>query len=376
MKILHVVRQYHPSVGGMETYVSDLCGQLRHRGHQVDVATLNYLFYSDRPLSSHERIDGINVFRLPSIGNPRYFLATNILKILPEYDLVHVHGVDSFIDLLAISRRFHRKPIILTTHGGFFHTERFQTLKALYFKTITRRTLPRIDRVIANSIRDQQLFSPVAPNLVMIETGIDCSVFENVKKSIRNESLLSVGRISKNKRVDRLIRTFARVLEYKPNATLTLVGHDWEGLGQGLIKLTQDLGLEDSVKFTGELPRDKALVELSQAQLFISASEYESFGLSVIEAMATGTVPLLNDIQAFHEFIEEGVNGFLTDFSNEEVAANKILSVLDVAENDLLAMGKQARLTASQYSWSNLIERIEEVYQQALKEGNAGARPT
>jgi alpha-1,3-mannosyltransferase len=370
MKVLQVVRQYNPSVGGMETYVSDLCGQLRHRGHYTDVATLNYLFYRDLPLSSFERIGDTDVFRLPSIGNPRFFLARKILKILPEYDLVHVHGVDSFIDLLAFSRRFHHKPLVLTTHGGFFHTDKFKALKDLYFKTITRRTLRRVDGVIANSSHDQQLFSPIASRLTMIETGIDCSVFENVKKCINKNSILSVGRISKNKRVDRLILTFARVLEYKPDATLTLVGQDWEGLGPGLSELTRDLGIEDSVKFMGELPKAAMLDELSHAQLFISASEYEAFGLSVIEAMATGTVPVLNDIEAFHEFIEDGVNGFLTDFNDVEVAANKIVAALDITDDDLAAISKQARLIASQYNWSNVIERIEQVYEEALKAGN------
>src|SRR3972149_4229936 len=100
MKILQVVRQYLPSTGGMETYIASLCRQLAARGHGTDVATLDYIFKTDEPLPHYERIDGIDVIRLPSMGNPRYFLAPSLLKMLPRYDLIHVHGVDFFVDML------------------------------------------------------------------------------------------------------------------------------------------------------------------------------------------------------------------------------------------------------------------------------------
>ena len=80
MNILQVVRQYLPSTGGMETYVSSLCRQLAARGHSADVATLDYLFKSHEPLPHYELVEGTNVVRLPSAGTARFFVAPRLRK--------------------------------------------------------------------------------------------------------------------------------------------------------------------------------------------------------------------------------------------------------------------------------------------------------
>src|SRR5665811_247685 len=154
MNILQVVRQYLPSTGGMETYVSSLCRQLADRGHRSDVATLDYLFKTMTPLPAYERLDGTDVIRLPSKGTARYFFAPRLLELTPRYDLIHIHGVDFFIDMMGACKWMHGRPVVLSTHGGFFHTPWFPALKKTYFQTVTRMALTGVDRVIASSPKD------------------------------------------------------------------------------------------------------------------------------------------------------------------------------------------------------------------------------
>lgn len=381
MKILQVVRQYLPSTGGMETYVSSLCRELKKRGHEADVATLDYLFKINRRLPPFERIDGTDVYRLPSLGNPRYFIAPGLLRLLPRYDLVHVHGVDFFIELLGGLRKIHGTPVVLSTHGGFFHTDWHSSFKKIYFQTVTRTALMGVDRVIACSKRDKEAFSPVARRLCLIENGIDFKGFAAVKKEAGagarpNDALLFVGRISRNKRVDRLIATLAHVRETRPGATLTVIGPDWEGLQASLEELTGRLGLESAVTFTGALPQEELFKRLGGAGLFVSASEYEAFGLSAVEAMATATVPVLNDIGAFREFVTNGENGFLTDFENPPHAARTICDTLGMPPARLAEIGGRARESASRYDWGQTAEAIINVYEQVLREDSGhGRRP-
>ena len=359
----------------METYVANLCRQLSERGHQCDVATLDYIFKSMRPLPAYEEIDGVRVIRLPSSGNARYFLAPQLLDLIPRYDLVHVHGVDFFIDLLGTFRGAHNTPVVLSTHGGFFHTSWFPSFKEAYFRTITRHSLKGVDRVIASSPKDADLFSQVTSNISLVDNGIDYQAFAEVEKKIEGQSLVYVCRISKNKRVDRLLDVFARVREELPDAKLTIIGPDWEGLQTGLEQRAAMLGVGDSVKFTGVISQEEMLAALASARLFVSASEYEAFGLSTVEAMATGTVPVVNNIPAFAGFIEDGVNGFLTDYADSEIAVRAIAKALNLDDHRLARTGAAAKETAARYDWRQAADRITEIYEDVLIHHEKGPTP-
>ena len=133
LRIVHVVRQFTPGIGGLENFVQQLAGRQAATGHAVRVVTLNKVFGSvdSAPLPATERIDGVEVVRVPYRGSQRYSIAPAVLKAVRDADIVHVHAVDFFADFLALTRFLHRKPMVLTTHGGFFHTGFAQRLKRI-----------------------------------------------------------------------------------------------------------------------------------------------------------------------------------------------------------------------------------------------------
>lgn len=366
MKILQVVRQYLPGTGGMETYVSSLCRELRERGHRSDVATLDYLFKSNERLPAYERLGGSDVIRLPSAGNPRYFLAPRLLQLLPRYDLIHVHGVDFFVDLLGACRQAHGKPVVLSTHGGFFHTVWFPTFKKAYFHSLTRLALRGVDRVIASSPKDEELFRRISDRVSLVENGIDYERFAAVQKQPVPDTILFVGRLSKNKRVDLLLAALARLRTWRPQARLTVVGPDWEGLLAGLRHQAAELGVADAVTFTGVLSPERLLEEMAAARLFVSASQYEAFGLSTVEAMASGTVPVVQRIQAFADIIDDGATGFLTDFTETQLAAETLRAALELSDTLLREMGALARAGAARYDWRDVAGQIVTVYEEVM----------
>lgn len=367
MKILQVVRQYLPGTGGMETYVSSLCRELSARGHRVDVATLDYIFKTGERLPSYERIDDIDVIRLPSWGNPRYFVAPRLLELIGRYDLIHVHGVDFFIDMLGFGKKAHGKPVVLSTHGGFFHTDWFPSFKRAFFHTATRRALKGVDQVIADSPHDEKLFAHISDRVTLVDNGVDVGRFASVVKKPVVDTLLFIGRISRNKRVDRLLEALAVLRSSRPDARLVVVGPDWEGLLGGLKKQAEALGLADAVTFTGAVPLERLREELAAARLFVSASEYEAFGISTVEAMASGTVPVVNRIDAFVDIIDEGDTGFTCDFSQAQAAAAILKRVLELPDDQLAAIGERARKSAGQYDWPRVADHIVRIYEEVLR---------
>lgn len=366
MKVLQVVRQYYPSTGGMEDYVTNLCRQLRLAGHRADVATLDYLFKSDTPLPPYSRYEDTDIIRLPSRGNARYFFAPRLLALIPRYDLVHIHGVDFFVDLMGMSRHLHGKPVVLSTHGGFFHTPWFPSFKKAYFNTLTRNSLRGVDRVIASSPSDEQLFRKITDRVTLVENGIDFDAFAGVRRETEPGLLVFVGRLSRNKRVDRLLGSLAALRKLKPEARLAVVGPDWEGLRAGLEELAEGLGLKDAVSFRGPLPREELLAELGRASLFVSASEYEAFGISTVEAMAAGTVVAVSDIPAFSNIITDGYTGFLVDYKDAGEAAALLASILALTPERLAEIGDAAREAARRYDWSAVAKDVIAVYEEAM----------
>ena len=124
MQIVHVVRQFHPSVGGLEDVVAQLAHAQYAKGHDVRVVTLDRIFNAQGAgkLPKWERIEGIEIIRVPYFGSTRYPIALSILRHIRHADIVHVHGIDFIFDYLAWTAPLHRRKQVVSTHGGFIHT--------------------------------------------------------------------------------------------------------------------------------------------------------------------------------------------------------------------------------------------------------------
>ena len=162
LRVAHVVRQYHPSVGGMEEVVRQIVHHQLAAGQRPEVLTLDRVFHHEgEALAPREVVEGVPVRRLSYAGSRRYPLCPQVLGQLAQADLIHVHGIDFFFDYLAATRWLHRRPLVASTHGGFFHTNFASGLKPIYFRTVTRHSARAYARVVATSDNDGRLFGPI-----------------------------------------------------------------------------------------------------------------------------------------------------------------------------------------------------------------------
>src|ERR1700683_127967 len=178
MNIVHVVRQFHPALGGIESVVQELASAQVTVGHRVRIITLNRLFKEmrDDVLPACDVMDGAEVIRVPFFGSSRYPLAPSAIKFIRDADIVHVHAIDFFFDYLAWTKPLHRRKLVVSTHGGFFHTPYAARLKQLYFLIITRMSLAWYDGVGAVTPADEKLFGRIRKrDIVCIENGVNVS---------------------------------------------------------------------------------------------------------------------------------------------------------------------------------------------------------
>ncbi|MDP6670873.1 MAG: glycosyltransferase family 4 protein, partial [archaeon] len=188
--------------------------------------------------------------------------------------------------------------------------------------------------------------------------------FSSVKGARDSKTLLYFGRLSKNKGLHELIEAFSLVCKKNAKAKLVIAGKDFDGLLPSLKKKVKALGIEGRILFKGEVTNKQLLNLMGQAGTFVSASQYEGFGISAIEAMAAGLVPVLNKIDSFKKFVKPGQNGFLADFSNKEEAAKQMELALKLGAAERKRLVTNAKKFASGFDWEAKAKDHLKIYSQ------------
>lgn len=362
MRILHVVRQFAPAVGGLESYVRSMVTRQQAAGHECVVLTLNQVFHGGQGiLPENDVIDGIPVRRVPFVGFRRFFLPLISPAYFSRFDIVHVHNTDVFYDYVAALSLFFKTPIFATTHGGFFHTQNFSLIKKLYFNSITRFSTARYNTLFAISGNDFKNFEGMNDNIVMQPNAI-----EPIGSFISaGQDFVYLGRLAPHKKVDQLIKTHAHLVkDHGVSAKLRIIGPEWEVSVESLAALAKDLGIAEYVVFHGTLAPSDMPAVMRECGYFVSGSTYEGFGMSMLEGMSVGLIPFVQPNEAFKELIDLAKVGACVPFDEPAKAAQQIAAVLPGVTQD---MRQKAQNFSALYSWDKLVASSLQTYADALE---------
>lgn len=357
---MHVVRQYHPSCGGLEDVVRNLVRAQKSAGRDVSVVTLDTNFQTNQKLEASALVDGVPVLRIGYVGSRRYSIAPAVRNYLAGADIVHVHAIDFFVDYLSLLKRWGalRARLVVSTHGGIFHTRTLIWLKQLFFRVITPFSLKQADAVIASSYADKVLFEVIAPHTMVIENGVNLKKFGNVDRRAEGNGFLCLGRFSENKNLLNLVRWFAAAYRSDNSLRLYIAGRADSEAAQVVADCVRELGVETAISIVPD-PSDSAICAMiEQCRFVVSASTYEGFGLTVPELMSYGLVPVLSDIPSFRHFVERAGFGNLFEFNE----ASFVAAVQGAIAAYSPAQVAQAELFAEQYAWATVARQFAAVY--------------
>jgi alpha-1,3-mannosyltransferase len=367
--IVQVVRQYPPAQGGLEDVVSNLSRALCTRGFRVRVVTLDRVFSDPgHRLAEFEVIDGVEVVRIPYRGSTRYPLALSVFRHLTDADLVHVHGVDFFFDALALGRFMHGAPMVATTHGGFFHTRKYAQIKKIWFQTVTRLSASAYAAIACCSASDLALFHTIQPHRsVLVENGVDTRKFADLSAPTPVKRMITIGRFSENKRLDRLLEMMAALVSREPEWRLDIAGSPSDLSVADVEALIAKNGLRQHVDLHVSADNETLKHLISQSSLFVSASAYEGFGLVAVEAMSAGLLPVLHQNNAYAALAAKHKEIHLADFAHAQASADAVLRAYQaLSQNADLRLDLQ--VATQGYSWERVAQRYIDIYRKASGE--------
>ncbi|KJC49479.1 hypothetical protein UP09_07205 [Bradyrhizobium sp. LTSP885] len=363
IRVLQVTPTFYPEVGGIETVIEELTAHLGHYDIESEIA---HLSLANKTLQK-EIHAGRCVWRVPLIGSRLIGLAPQLRKISEDFDLLHVHDPQLAAITASVMLFGRAKPAVLSTHGGYYHTSQLGLAKAIHEKILMRPALKRYGKVLASSAADYAWFKNYSTRVSLCSNGVNIERFQLPSKTLLNANRwIYWGRLSRNKRLDRVIACVAQARKAGAAVDLCICGPDFDGLQQELKRQIVDAGLTKCVELKPFLSIEALRDELASRAVFITASEHEGFGLSIVEAMAAGCLIICRDMDPLNRFVRDGENGLFLDFDGGVQDEARLARFLAMGESTVVDASKASEKRAASYSWQTAVVPFVDAYHQAL----------
>lgn len=374
---------YYPELNGVATSVLTLKEELEQMGHHV------YVFTTTSPGSpDYEH----NVFRVPSVPCLliterrvgmfyEHKLATIIKKL--NLDIIHTHTEFSLGTFGRIMARELKLPMVHTYHTIYedythylTHYQLLDNRAKSFVRTFSKVCCNTVEQVIVptEKVRELLLTYHVKKDIAVVPTGIDLKKFspDNIARDEINRMrtlygidpedkvILYVGRVSREKNLEEVVAAMPEYLSRHGDAKLVVVGNGPDK--DRLERLAAAMECREQIIFTGEQPWDTIGKYYSIGDVFVSASQSETQGLTYIEAMAAGLPVVAKEDQCLEQILENGKNGYT--FIDKAGFLQGLDQVLYSGSREL--MGEASRKTAQSYSTKAFAENVLKVYDKVL----------
>ncbi len=389
MKLAQLSTRFPPGPGGVERHVHEIAKRLARRGHDVTCYTSD--LYQEFPMKRldanvprTERSEGFGVRRLPVWSLPGelhypFFRGLDRALATDAPALVHAHTYGT--NHAAAARRYSQRtgaPFVLTAHyhppwsiqGGWLR----HRIRDFYDHRLAAPIVASASRLIVQSREEERLLKEHGfplPKVAVIPPGYTPlpAPFEGDRPFARSLDLpgpfvLFVGRLASNKGLLALVEGFAPLAKHDPSATLVLIEAD-DGMGPAIDDRARSLGISGKVRRLGFVTDERRLASaFREARVFALPSEYEAFGLVLLEAMAQGTPVLASRVGGIPEFVPDGTAGRLITPEAVPEISERLLELWDdePLRTRLGAFGRDQ--VVPQFDWDRVTDRLEAVYRE------------
>ncbi|HEV8284659.1 MAG TPA: N-acetyl-alpha-D-glucosaminyl L-malate synthase BshA [Chitinophagaceae bacterium] len=365
----------YPTFGGSGVLATELGKALAQKNHQVHFITYQ------QPVRLNGFIPNIfyhevQVPTYPLFDYPPYetALASTMVDVIRNnnLDLLHVHYAIPHASAAYVAKQILNKenktiPVITTLHG----TDITLVGRDKMYAPVVAFSINQSDAItaVSKNLRDETYKTfKIEKEIEVIFNFVDVERFarkpiDAFKKVIAPNGeriLLHASNFRKIKRVQDVVQIFYNVNKELP-AKLLFVGDGPER--QTAEELCRKLGVCDEVRFVGKQEQMEDILAI--ADLFLLPSQYESFGLAALEAMAAGVPVVSTNVGGLSEIIIPGVTGYMSNVGDIESMTTQALEIL---RNDDLLKGFKLRCAehAKKYDIHNIVPIYERLYERFL----------
>jgi len=388
MKILQVIPYFSPAYafGGPVKAAYQISKELVKRGHEVVVYTTDAKNLDSRlNVEPVKFVDGIKVHYMRNLSfmlikGSKLFVTTEIglgAKEIREFDVIHLHEYRTYQNIII--HRYAKKydvPYVLQAHGSLPRIMAKQWLKRIYDTLFGYKLLRDASKVIALSRVEAEQYKSMnvtEEKIVTIPNGIDLSEYSNLplkgcfraKFGIKKEEkiVLYLGRIHKIKGLDILVKASAKVIEDLGDVRLVIVGPD-DGYLNELKTLINALEIENNVLILGPLYGDEKLEAYVDADVYVLPSRYETFPMSLLEAVACGIPVILTENCGIAEYFRDKV-GRVVDLNPDHLREALFDMLLD--QDRRSTFREKCKTVIKEFEISKIVPKLEEVYKEIAR---------
>lgn len=390
MKILHVTPTYLPATryGGPIVSVHGLCEGLARHGHDVHVYTTNVdgPGVSDVPLGTPVERDGVKVWYFATGMGRRLYrspaMREALLRTMGEFDIAHLHAMFLW-PTLAGARIAARAgvPYVLSPRGMLVDElirKKSFLLKTAWISLFDKATIAAAASVHVTTPGERdallQMSLPVR-RIDIVPNGIDMRTIPGAATGVDERPggrirLLSLGRLSWEKGLDRIIRALPAI----PDVDLVIAGNDESGHRAVLEELATKLQVAERILFAGDVRGDAKWRLMRSADIFVMPSHSENFGIAALEAMACAIPVVVTPGVGLAKAICDAGAGVVAEGTPDALASAVSSLAGDPARR--VAMGRSGELLArTQYDWGGIADRMEAVYRACVTAGETPNDP-
>ena len=369
---------YFPQLSGVATSIQTLKVALEKQGHNV------FIFTTTDPHLKKGTIEP-NVFRFGSIpfvsftdrriAVRGFFEATKVAKEV-QLDIVHTHTEFALGMIGKYVAKQLNIPAIHTYHTLYedylHYVLNGHLLRPYHVKQFTKGYLKNMDGVIAPSKRVEELLLRygVKIPIKVIPTGVDIEAMNgDAERDVRAELgispstpvILTLSRVAAEKKIDHIISVLPKIIEEFPNVKLVVAGNgpDLKVLKEQVERLT----LENYVIFTGDVNHKDVGNYYRMADIFVSASDTETQGLTYIEALAAGIKSVVYKTNYTENVFNSDTFGKV--FTTQQEMLDEILSYLREGKKEIPQKLLEEKL--NQLSAAHFADEVYDFYQYAIE---------
>ncbi len=359
----------YPTVGGSGVIATEVARYAARKGHEV------HLLSYDRPARLGNGMPGLHyhnvqVSAYPLFRFPPYALAlaTRMLEVQREHgiDLFHVHYAIPHAVSAYLAREMARGELrfITTLHGtditivGAEHGYKLPTEFAINQSNAVTAVSDFLAHETCEVFKIDQTIH-VVPNFVDTKRYLPAKQGHWYQRGDDERVIAHVSNFRPVKRVANVVRAFARVSRRIP-ARLLLVGDGPDR--EHALAVATDLGCRHRVEHLGNTQAMEQV--LTRADLFLMASETESFGLSILEAMSCGVPCVSTDVGGVRELM--GETGTLTQLGNTREMADAALTLLTSEDKHRAASSAARQRAIELFDEALVVERYFQIYRNVL----------